>query len=278
MGKRIVVGLTGLAILLPAILFGGALAVEIIVLLAILFGIDEYANMAFGQGEISRRWWAVGLLTPPTLAFYGAVLYGPPGTVGPVLVGSALWFMLAMLFRRGAVDDAGPALGKLILGFAYVPGLFVFLPLIRRFEDGLAWVFVMLAITWLGDTGAYFAGRAFGKHKLYEKISPKKTWEGAIGGAVLATVGVFVTRWICAHWDLAPTVADLGVVECLVLGVLVDAFGVVGDLVESMLKRSFAVKDSGWILPGHGGILDRTDALLFTGPVLWIIGTWIVGL
>ena len=124
-----------------------------------------------------------------------------------------------------------------------------------------------MAVTWLGDTGAYFAGRFLGKRKLYEKISPKKTWEGAIGGAVTATLGVCAVKAIAMEFD---ALVGLAWWECVLIGVVVDAIGVCGDLVESMLKRSFGVKDSGWIMPGHGGLLDRVDALLLTGPALWL--------
>ncbi|HJN73098.1 MAG TPA: phosphatidate cytidylyltransferase [Myxococcota bacterium] len=266
MFSRVAIGLGGLAILLPAIIFGGELAIEIIVGLAMLIGLDEYANMAFPQ----RRWWATGLLGVVGAALYVSVLYGPTGSTQVVLVVGALVLMLATLFRRGSVDGAGDAAARLVLGVAWVSGLVLFIPLLRRLDDGLAWVFTMLAITWLGDTGGYFAGRAFGKHKLYEKISPKKTWEGAVGGAVLATIGVFVIR--------AVALPQLTIVDCLLLGVVVDAFGVVGDLVESMFKRSFGVKDSGWILGEHGGMLDRIDALLFTAPVLYLYLTVVRGL
>jgi phosphatidate cytidylyltransferase len=117
-------------------------------------------------------------------------------------------------------------------------------------------------ITWFGDTGAYFAGRFLGKHKLFERVSPKKTWEGAIGGMVAAVGGAVLVTQL--------GLPKVGVHHAIILGVVVDAIGIVGDLVESMLKRAFGVKDSGWIMPGHGGILDRVDALLFTAPAVWL--------
>ena len=263
---RILAALVGLAVILPAIVFGGELAVEIIAGVAILIGLDEWATMAFPE----RRWWALARLLPPSVALYLAVLYGPEGAIPLALVGSALWLLLSTLFREGPVDDAVHTVGRLVLGLVYVTGLLLFVPLVRRLPDGLAWIFLIMVITWLGDSGAYFAGRFFGKHKLYEKISPKKTWEGAIGGALTAVAGTFVVREV--------GLPDLTVLDCILLGVVVDAFGVVGDLTESMLKRSFGVKDSGWIMPGHGGILDRIDALLFTAPVLYLYCTLGLGL
>ena len=111
-------------------------------------------------------------------------------------------------------------------------------------------------------TGAYAAGRLFGKHKLYPRISPAKTWEGFIGGLLAAIGAAFATRAI-----LLPDA--LSVLDCVLLGLLGGIGGPLGDLAESMLKRAYAVKDSGNILPGHGGMLDRVDALMINAPLVY---------
>lgn len=113
---------------------------------------------------------------------------------------------------------------------------------------------------WTNDTGAYLAGRFFGKHKLFERISPKKTWEGSIGGGIL-TIGV--------AFILSVYFTNLDQTNWIVLAILVAVFGGLGDLVESMLKRSLNIKDSGNLLPGHGGILDRFDGLLLSIPFIY---------
>ncbi|NQX97591.1 MAG: phosphatidate cytidylyltransferase [Flavobacteriales bacterium] len=115
-------------------------------------------------------------------------------------------------------------------------------------------------LLWTNDTGAYLAGRFFGKHKLFERISPKKTWEGSFGGGIL-TIGVAYT--------LSIFFPNLNLTNWIVIAVLVAIFGGLGDLVESMLKRSLNIKDSGNILPGHGGILDRFDGLLLSVPFIY---------
>jgi phosphatidate cytidylyltransferase len=143
--------------------------------------------------------------------------------------------------------------------------LCAFLPLISRFDGGLAWIALILSVTWAGDTGAYFSGRALGKTKLFERVSPKKTWEGFAGGFVGSIVGALIVQRL--------GLPNLPVMHAVILGGLLNVFGVVGDLVESMLKRAYGVKDSGWIMPGHGGILDRVDSILFTAPVAWIYAT-----
>lgn len=116
-----------------------------------------------------------------------------------------------------------------------------------------------LLILWASDTGAFFAGTRFGKHKLFERISPKKSWEGFWGGALLASVMTFV---------LSLYFTSLGIVDWLVVGLIIIIGGTFGDLVESLLKRSIEIKDSGTSLPGHGGFLDRFDGLLISAPFI----------
>jgi phosphatidate cytidylyltransferase len=124
-------------------------------------------------------------------------------------------------------------------------------------------VLFVLAVTWLGDTGAYFAGRFLGKHKLYAAVSPKKTWEGAVGGVDGALVAAIVMK--LARFEDALPWLDL-----VLIAVPGAMLGQMGDLVESLFKRSTGVKDSGSILPGHGGILDRIDAVLFFAPYVFV--------
>jgi phosphatidate cytidylyltransferase len=130
---------------------------------------------------------------------------------------------------------------------------------------GSGWVALAIVVTFGNDTGAYFAGRAFGKHKLAPAISPGKTVEGAVGGLLASLIVTFVAR---AFFMDALTIQD-----CLMVGVPAAIVGPVGDLVESLLKRSVGAKDSGRLLPGHGGILDRIDALLFVGAYVCLYAT-----
>ncbi len=133
-------------------------------------------------------------------------------------------------------------------------------------EYGPAYVVLTLALAWISDTGGYFAGRAFGKHKLYERVSPKKTVEGAVGGVVATVAFVVGMRFVVLQ---AVSIRD-----AVILGALGSALGMLGDLGESLIKRSVGVKDSGGIVPGHGGILDRIDAVLITAPLVLIYLLW----
>ncbi|MFN0213853.1 MAG: phosphatidate cytidylyltransferase [Saprospiraceae bacterium] len=123
-------------------------------------------------------------------------------------------------------------------------------------------VLALLLLVWTNDTGAYLFGSKFGKHKLLERISPKKTWEGSIGGAIFAVLGA---------WGLSFLIKDFTLQQWLALSVVAAIGSNIGDLVESMLKRSVGVKDSGKFLPGHGGLLDRFDAFIFCLPFFWLV-------
>ena len=122
-------------------------------------------------------------------------------------------------------------------------------------------VFGLLLLIWTNDTMAYFVGSQLGRHKLFERISPKKTWEGTVGGGICT---------VLIAWGLSFLIDDFSPVQWVVLGAVAAVFGTLGDLVESMLKRSVGVKDSGTLLPGHGGLLDRFDAFIFALPFYWL--------
>jgi phosphatidate cytidylyltransferase len=258
MGTRIAAGLLGLAILLPAIIWGGVLAVVVLAGLVLLIAQDEFAAMALPEHKTLARI----VLFPGGLAVFLASAFAPDKALIPVLALSLMLGTILPMLKIEDVAKASEAGIRMGFGLLYVPVLLSCVVWIRREEDGLALIFLLLAITWLGDTGAYFAGRFTGKTPLFPRVSPKKTREGLVGGILLAVVGALVVKQLGAidlPWGLVA-----------VLGVVLDLAGVLGDLVESMLKRAFGVKDSGWIMPGHGGILDRIDSLLFSGPLLWL--------
>ncbi len=145
-----------------------------------------------------------------------------------------------------------------------------YLVALRGLDDGRNWVFFALFITFASDTAAFFAGRALGKHRLAPRISPGKTWEGAIAG-------VFGAIIISLLFILpTPLTLPLSYWQAILLGLLVSIFGQLGDLVESLLKRNMGVKDSGKLLPGHGGFLDRMDSVVFAGIVVYYYVLWAI--
>jgi phosphatidate cytidylyltransferase len=154
-------------------------------------------------------------------------------------------------------------IGKTVLGPLYVGiPLTMLLHIDRYYPKGGIWIFFLLAVIFASDTGAFYAGKFFGKHKLHEAISPGKTWEGAIGGLICSLMAAFFFMKIIALHRLES--------DILIIAASLSVAGQLGDLSESMLKRNYGVKDSGHILPGHGGILDRIDGLLFGIPVLYV--------
>lgn len=177
------------------------------------------------------------------------------GLMGFVLFSGWTWHLLRGPHAEGALRTA-----HLLTAFVYGAGGLTALSALRQMPDGGWWVIASLVITWGNDTAAYFAGRLFGRHKLYPEVSPNKTWEGFAGGFVGAIGFLFIEKTFFFN---ALTVAD-----CITLGALGSIFGPAGDLCESMLKRAYGVKDSGKIIPGHGGMLDRIDALIFNAPMV----------
>jgi phosphatidate cytidylyltransferase len=165
--------------------------------------------------------------------------------------------------REGVTDwlwACGPAV--------YVGWLAAHFVLLRGVPDGRDWVLVALLTVWITDTGAYFVGKPLGRHKLAPHISPGKTWEGAIGAQVAGFVSVAaLTQAFGLGIDAVHVVA---------LGLIVPAVAQIGDLAESSLKRGLGIKDSSGLVPGHGGILDRLDSLLFAAPVLYWYLRWLV--
>jgi phosphatidate cytidylyltransferase len=170
--------------------------------------------------------------------------------------------LLLVLARLGDMDKAALRVMATAFGPLYLGGGLGSLALVRRETEGASLVVLALVLSWASDTGAYFMGRFLGKNKLYEAVSPKKTREGAIGGLLGAAVGALIGSFFYLR-SLPP-------VHAVALAIVGGALGQCGDLGESLLKRSFGVKDSGGIVPGHGGIMDRVDALMVTGIVTYL--------
>jgi len=168
------------------------------------------------------------------------------------------------VFSRGRLEDALPASGISTMATLYIGMLGGSLIRLRSdfHEVGPKLVFFLTLVVWLGDTGAYYVGKKFGKHKMSPLISPKKTIEGGIGGLVMSMLTAVVIQMTFFK--------EFPLFHAIIAGAILSATGMIGDLAESMWKRSAAVKDSGTLIPGHGGFLDRFDSILFTAPILYI--------
>jgi phosphatidate cytidylyltransferase len=183
---------------------------------------------------------------------------------------AALLFIPASyVFTSRPLENSLPSSAVAVLATTYVGMLGGSLIRLRNdFAEGSKLVFFLLLVVWLGDSGAYYVGKRFGKHKLSPRISPKKTVEGLFGGMTASVITAVVI-----HFTFFP---KFPLHHAVIAGVLLSFAGVVGDLAESMWKRSADVKDSGKLIPGHGGFLDRFDSILFTAPILYCYWTLIV--
>ncbi len=227
-----------------------------------------------------------GLTQPGSRLFYVVILFVLMGLTGfvfsshPVLIDilylviGGLWLLTLLglfYYQHHEVTRSGFSLFKLFAGTGIILGPFVALLVLRHRDPfGPQWVMYLLLLIWVADSGAYFSGRAFGKHKLLYNVSPGKSWEGVAGGLLGCLVLALVAGW----WF------GLGIMHYawfVVVSLVVVLFSVAGDLVESLFKRQAGVKDSGRILPGHGGILDRIDSLTAAAPV-FASGLYLAGL
>jgi phosphatidate cytidylyltransferase len=253
------------AILLPigmaAIYFGGLFYAVVVIIILVLAAV-EFVQMFRAGGFAPAGVLVVG---GALLLVVGRILGGftsAPWMISLIILVSMAYHVLA--YERGrdasATDFALTLAGVFYLG--WLGGYFVSL---RNLPEGTWWVLTVLSGVWLADTGAYFVGRRFGVHKFSPRTSPKKTWEGYVGGVLVGTLGatLFSFLWIA----LAGPGTQITPLRAAVIGLVLSVVTSLGDLGESMLKRQVGLKDSGKLLPGHGGMFDRIDSWLW-GAVL----------
>ncbi|HBY64155.1 MAG TPA: hypothetical protein DEH78_30405 [Solibacterales bacterium] len=248
--KRLVTGLILGVVFSYIILWGPPWAFAAALVAAALLSYYEYANIAaaYGLERFHLAPYAMGLV----------VLAAPRDAALLVLLALA---PLVLALRAGDLSKALPSAAAAVLGVVYIFGSWRTALELRQI--GPWWLFFALTLNWVGDTAAYYGGRAFGRHKLAPRISPGKTWEGA----AFSLAGSLAFGLVYAHWLLPSTTWPVAAA----LTVAGNLAGQMGDLVESAMKRGAGVKDSGTILPGHGGWLDRVDASLFCMPVMYCL-------
>jgi len=254
-----------------------------VALALVLFGPKWLITIVVGVVAILAGWEFLGLAEkcgakPPRLAVMASFValfagnYQWPDQTLLILSGLSLSLFACCTFRR-PVERALVDSCSSVFALCYVGLTLLAVPTLREQSNGPALVVFLLFVVWAGDITALYTGRLWGKSKMAASISPNKTWAGAIGsvlGSVLVTVGLYWLSLELAQWNYTRlSFADEVWWYWLVMAVLVNVAAQAGDLAESALKRSAGVKDSGSLLPGHGGVLDRIDALLFAAPVLW---------
>jgi phosphatidate cytidylyltransferase len=230
----------------------------------LVIGMKEFYSMMELKGI--RPYKSIGIVCGMALSWY---MFFRNGVYANLFLTMALLSIMALELTRKDNKMAVYHIATTILGVIYVAYLVSHMVLLRElprqvdlpYSYGSGFVFLAFVLTWSSDTGAYFVGTVIGRHPLIPRVSANKTWEGAVGGVIFAVVGALVARATFAPY--------LGLRSSVLLGLCAAVLGLLGDLVESMIKRDAATKDTSEVIPGHGGVLDRFDSLLFTVPLLY---------
>ena len=250
---------TAIIIIPPVVLLialGPPVVFTLMVVIATFFGLREFYNLALPHSKKIER--LIGISLGIILSLI--ITYGDAKVVSPFVV--LLLLILSLLFMATSKNLSSTIsnIGITFFGIFYVGFLLSHVSLIRNMEDGRLWALFLMVTVWAGDIFALFSGSLFGKHKLYPKISPNKTYEG-LAGAIVGSIIVALAFTLLFTPGFAKG-------PCILLAFGMGILGQIGDFTESMLKRSAQVKDSGSLIPGHGGMLDRLDSFLFSAPFL----------
>jgi phosphatidate cytidylyltransferase len=262
--NRWITGMIAVPILFCIIYFSTEVIFAGFVLAVTVVAVLEYNRLVFGSRRGMER---QALLLFGVLAPLAAVLSGQGAILAVAVLSSLMVFILYLFSMKEGKLDLNP-LGRYILGYVYLPVMLSHLVLLRSGEKGVFWIFFVIVLAFCGDIAAFYVGRTFGKRKLMPHVSPGKTVEGLLGLAVGSVVGCLIYR----HFLLPEVPA----VHIAILGLAGGIIGQLGDLFESLIKRASGAKDSGEILPGHGGILDRLDCLLFIVPFVYYYRTYVL--
>jgi phosphatidate cytidylyltransferase len=258
------------AVVVPPLLWllfrGPAWGFFLLVLVATAIAADELFRMTHPADGIAR---AIGVTTTLGVSVCLYMWGSDPRVLLTLLFVVPLLGLMVPLWRLGDISSSALRTFAGVTGPFYIGGLLCALALVRRDAGGVGphYVFMCLTFAWLADTGGYFFGRFLGKRKLYEAVSPKKTRAGFVGALIGAEVGAALAHFVYLR--------SIPLAQALALGLVAGALGQFGDLVESLLKRSTGIKDSGSIVPGHGGMLDRIDALIIVAPIVYLYVLWV---
>lgn len=255
--KRIITALVLAPLFLLLVFKGSYVQYSLLVLILALLGLIEY--FGFIGDRLERKIKVLGVIWGLFLSC-GFIAASSQAIVAMLTFG----FISVCLLRLSKVGDISTVfqdIGYTFLGPMYVGLLLGHLSLIRAMAYGREWTILLFLTVWMGDVAAFYTGSYFGRHKLYPEISPNKTTEGALGniiGSIIVVAGVKI--WY---------IAQLTIFDVAVISIGISVMGQIGDLCESMFKRASGAKDSGVMIPGHGGVLDRFDSILFAAPFLY---------
>ena len=260
--KRVITAGVGAAILLSLLILGGWVGAFCFVTVISLGMIFEYTEITYSMGDrVEKRYFLLSLSWLVTLLNWLMPFHEFPFFMFffMMLFGYFLW--TAKRHMGNTLNTHFKELVYSIFGGAYLVFMPVYFLRIYEAPSGVAWTILFLLVNWAGDSAAYFVGKRYGKEKLYPEISPKKTREGALGGLAAGVLVACIYKFLFLR--------NLSLPGAVIMACLVGAIAQIGDLCESFFKRAFEMKDSGSILPGHGGFLDRFDGVIFSLPVMY---------
>lgn len=251
-----------LPVLIALMVLGGFAWLVVVLAAAIVAGWEFYLLM---RGTGHKPVVPVGLALIAALVIEG--FWPDAQALGPIVSLGVMATLIWLLFQEhdGRVADWAVT----VSGALYLGVLLAHFVALRELTDGLWWLVLAFSCVWIGDMGAYLVGLTLGRRKLAPKISPNKTVEGSIGGFAFALLGALVALAMCRRWAPATTMAQMSWASAALVGTVIGPLALAGDLVVSAFKRRAGVKDSGTLIPGHGGMLDRLDSLLFTVPLVY---------
>jgi len=260
--KRILVAVVAIPILLFLTFWNVVLPFKLVVVASLILALLEYLQLAYEDRIKPQRTEGIVSLLFILLPLIYKSVFAWTEETGLLAV---LFFLnLSFLWSQRTIKRMIVTVSVTFFGVAYFGFFGRYFFHLRELPNG-AWLLLWLYIsTWAYDTGGYFAGGLWGKHKLAPEVSPKKSWEGCVGGFVLSLIGLYLL------WQFVPPYSQIfNFIDVAILAALLSFFGQIGDLVESVMKRSLSAKDSGSFFPGHGGVFDRIDSLLFNAPVFY---------
>lgn len=277
MKTRIITAAVGLCLLAVVLAFFDTVFFDLVLALICLIGMHEvYSAMGFGR----RQWYLFAMAIPYTMLIMLSSSAAVRAVILPASFLVVLYYNICLIVKHGTLD-----FGRLA-GFVYFGGVILFcfysliylkrqLPIDQYGYDAVYFILLILCFAWGGDTAAYFAGRAFGRHKLAPIVSPHKTVEGAVGGVIGSMVAGLLVTFVYGLLSGRLQVFTVNInpqhyLVILGLGALASVLGILGDLFASAVKRQVGIKDYGTIFPGHGGILDRFDSVMFIAPFVSI--------
>jgi phosphatidate cytidylyltransferase len=255
---RVISACVGVPIIIIFIYFAPSILFSFFIFVMSFFSFLEYFNIVFSREKHIKLLKLIGVICGLILSFNVIFKFYE---IFAILTYLVILLFFCFLFLEAENEKRFNYISQTLLGILYIGFLLPYLVFIRELEHGEKLVLILLGMVWASDTGAYFIGKKYGSRKLHYSVSPGKTVEGFFGGILASLLFAFICKYLVFD--------SLSYFNYAILALLTSIIGPIGDLSESLVKRANSVKDSGKLIPGHGGLLDRIDAVLFSAPIFY---------